>query len=128
MLLRALGVIRFSCSGLSIGFSLQGCAIFPNRFFMTGINLLFMKQNLSSSERIIRSGLGLVIVAVGIYGVFVNLWLGLFVLGAGVFTVYEGYAGWTLVAALADSWIRPDGGNLEMPGIGKQKQQAPGKN
>lgn len=86
-----------------------------------------MKQNLSRLDRIFRSGLGLVIVAVGIYGVFVNLWLGLFILGVGVFTVYEGYAGWTLVAVLAESWIRPDGGSLEMPGLPKPKKQAPEK-
>ena len=83
-----------------------------------------MKQNLSRTERILRAGLGLVVVAVGIYGVFVNLWLGLFVLGVGAFTVYEGYAGWTLVAILSESWIRPGGGNLDMPGIGKQKLPA----
>jgi hypothetical protein len=83
-----------------------------------------MKQNLSRAERILRTGLGLVIVAVGIYGVFVNLWLGLFVLGVGVFTVYEAYAGWTLVALMAESWIRPGGGNLEMPGIKKDKSPA----
>jgi hypothetical protein len=74
-----------------------------------------------------RTCLGLVILAVGIYGVFVNLWLGLFVLGVGVFTVYEGYAGWTLVALLTESWVRPGGGSLEMPGIKKPKRQAPEK-
>ena len=76
-----------------------------------------MKQNLSRAERIIRAGLGLVIVAVGLYGLLVNLWLGLFVLAVGAFTVYEGYAGWTLAAALAEAWIRPDGGSLDMPPI-----------
>jgi hypothetical protein len=45
----------------------------------------------------------------------------------GVFTVYEGFAGWTLVAMLTESWVRPDGGNLEMPGIMKGKRQAPKK-
>jgi hypothetical protein len=86
-----------------------------------------MKQNLSRSERIIRSSLGLVIVAAGVYGVFVNPWPGLFILGVGVFTVYEGYAGWMLVAALAESWIRPDGGNLEMLGLPRPKKKAPEK-
>ena len=82
---------------------------------------------MSRAERIIRACLGLVIVAVGVYGVFVSLWPGLFVLAVGVFTVYEGYSGWTFVAMLAESWIRPGGGSLEMPGIKKQKQQAPEK-
>jgi hypothetical protein len=86
-----------------------------------------MKQNLSRSERIIRSGLGLVIVAVGIYGVLVNLWLGLFILAVGAFTIYEGYAGWTLVAVLAEAWIRPGGGSLEMPPMKKPKKQVPEK-
>ena len=86
-----------------------------------------MKQYLSRTERILRAGLGLVVVAVGIYGVFVNLWLGLFVLGVGAFTVYEGFAGWTLVAALTESWVKPDGGSLEMPGIMKAKRPAPEK-
>jgi hypothetical protein len=76
-----------------------------------------MKQNLSRAERTGRTGLGLVIVAVGVYGLLVNLWLGLFVLGVGALTVYEGYAGWTFVAMLAEAWIRPEGGNLEMPPI-----------
>jgi Inner membrane protein YgaP-like, transmembrane domain len=83
-----------------------------------------MKQNLSRTERILRSGLGLVVVAVGVYGVFVNLWLGLFILGVGIFTVYEGYAGWTLVAVLTESWVKPEGGSLEMPGIMKGKKPA----
>jgi hypothetical protein len=68
--------------------------------------------------------MGLVILAVGIYGVMVNLWLGLFILGVGVFTVYEGYAGWTLVAVLTEAWIRPDGGNMEIPGLKEQKLPA----
>jgi hypothetical protein len=86
-----------------------------------------MKQNLSRTERIFRAGLGLVVVAVGIYGVFVNLWLGMFVLGVGIFTVYESFAGWTLVALLTESWVRPDGGNLEMPGLPRPKKQTPEK-
>ena len=86
-----------------------------------------MKQYLSRVERVIRTCLGLVVVAVGVYGVFVSLWLGLFVLGVGAFTVYEGLSGWTLVAMLTESWVRPDGGNLEMPGIMKGKRQAPEK-
>lgn len=83
-----------------------------------------MKQNLSRGDRKIRACMGLVILAVGIYGVMVNLWLGLFILGVGVFTVYEGYAGWTLVAVLTEAWIRPDGGNMEIPGLKEQKLPA----
>jgi hypothetical protein len=80
-----------------------------------------MKQYLSSRDRKIRAFLGLVIVAVGAYGLLVNLWLGLFVLGVGIFTIYEGITRWTLVAALADAWIRPEGGSLDMPGIKKER-------
>jgi hypothetical protein len=86
-----------------------------------------MKQNLSRGDRKIRACMGLIILAVGIYGVFVNLWLGLFVLAVGVFTVYEGYAGWTFVAALTEAWIRPYGGNMEIPGIKEKKSPAPEK-
>ncbi|HEY3273886.1 MAG TPA: DUF2892 domain-containing protein [Methanocella sp.] len=76
-----------------------------------------MKQNLSRTERILRTGLGFLIVAFGVFAILVNLWLGLIVLGVGVFTVFEGYMGWTLVGMLAEAWIKPDGGNLEMPSI-----------
>jgi len=67
-----------------------------------------MKQYLSGAERKVRSGLGIVIVAIGAYTILVNLWLGLFVLGVGAFTIYEGYAGWTLAAKLTEAWIKEE--------------------
>ncbi len=72
-----------------------------------------MKQNLSRNERILRTGMGLIIVAVGIYAVMVSLLPGLLVLGIGAFTVFEGCAGWALTGVLAEAWIKPDGGNIE---------------
>ena len=67
-----------------------------------------MRQMLSGPERAVRSGLGIVIVAIGAYTVLVNLWLGLFVLGVGAFTIFEGYKGWTLVAQLTEAWIKEE--------------------
>jgi hypothetical protein len=56
-----------------------------------------MKPNSGKPERIIRFGLGLVISAIGSYTLLVNLWLGVFIIGVGVFTVYEGLSGWTML-------------------------------
>jgi hypothetical protein len=86
-----------------------------------------MRQYLSRAERIIRACLGLVILAVGIYGMLISPWPGLLVIVVGAFTVFEGCTGWTFVAMLTETWVRPDGGNLEMPPIKKQKLPAPEK-
>jgi len=75
-----------------------------------------MRQMLSGPERVVRSGLGIVIVAIGAYAVLVNLWLGLFVLGVGAFTIFEGYKGWTLVAELTEAWIKEEVVPEEMVG------------
>lgn len=56
-----------------------------------------MKPNSGKAERIVRSGLGLVITAIGAFTLFANLWLGLFVVAVGLFTVYEGLSGWTML-------------------------------
>ena len=61
--------------------------------------------------------MGLIIVAVGIYGSMYNLPLGVFVLAVGGFTIFEGISGWTFVGSLANRWIRPEGGNLDMPDV-----------
>jgi hypothetical protein len=81
-----------------------------------------MKQILSRTERILRTLMGLIIVAVGVYGAMYNLPLGLFVLGAGVFTIFEGVTAWTLVGTLANAWIKPEGGSIELSGIKPQKR------
>jgi hypothetical protein len=72
-----------------------------------------MKQNLSRNGRILRTSMGLIIVAIGTYAALVNLLPGLLVLGVGAFTVFEGCAGWALTGVLAEAWIKPDGGNIE---------------
>jgi hypothetical protein len=81
-----------------------------------------MKQILSRTERILRTLMGLIIVAVGIYGVMYNPPLGLFVLAVGGFTILEGITGWTFVGSLANAWIKPEGGSLELSGVKPQKR------
>jgi|AGTN01.3.fsa_nt_gi Protein of unknown function (DUF2892). len=81
-----------------------------------------MEQILGRAERILRAGIGLVIVAIGIYTVAVNLMLGLFVIGVGAFTFFEGVKGWTLIYWLTNRWVTHGGGNLELSGIKPQKK------
>ncbi len=80
-----------------------------------------MKQIMSRTERILRAGMGLIIVAVGAYALTFNLLAGLIVLGAGIFTLYESYANWTLIYALTESWVKTDGsGGLELKRLKKE--------
>lgn len=65
--------------------------------------------------------MGLIIVPVGVYGFMFNWLLGLFVLGVGVFTIFEGVTGWTFVGTLARTWIRLEGGSLEMSRVMPEK-------
>ncbi len=81
-----------------------------------------MKQILSRSERILRTFMGLIIVAVGIYGSSYTLLLGLFVLAVGGFTIFEGITGWTFVGSLANRWIKPEGGSFEVPEVKWRKR------
>ena len=80
-----------------------------------------MERNLSGAERKVRLAMGLFIAAFGVYTLTLTLWLGLFIIAVGVFTAYEGYAGWTAVHALTKAWIRPEGGNIEVPHINSRK-------
>jgi len=57
---------------------------------------------------LLRIGGGLIILAIGIYAVFFSLLTGLLVIGVGLFTAFEGVAGWTLAAALTEAWIKPE--------------------
>jgi membrane-bound ClpP family serine protease len=86
------------------------------RYFLTFFHDIsessIMKQILSRTERILRAALGLIIVAVGVYALTFNLLSGLIVLGVGIFTLYESLANWTLIYALTESWVRPEGGGL----------------
>lgn len=79
-----------------------------------------MKQILSRRERILRAGLGLIVLAIGLYALTFNLLAALIVLGVGVFTIFESIANWTLIYALTDTWVRPEGGNLDMHWIRPQ--------
>lgn len=64
-----------------------------------------------------RACLGLFVVAIGAYALTFNLLAGLIVLGVGVFTVFEGIVNWTLIYALTDAWVRPEGGSIEVPNL-----------
>ena len=79
-----------------------------------------MEQILGRAERMLRAGIGLVIVAIGVYAVTVNLLLGLFVLGVGAFTIFEGVKGWTLIYELTNRWVTAGGdGGIEFRRIKK---------
>ncbi len=57
--------------------------------------------------------MGLMIVAVGVYTLFVSLWLGAFILAFGAFTVYEGVSGGRFCGRSGGHRLSPD--HLRLP-------------
>jgi hypothetical protein len=74
-----------------------------------------MKPNTGKAERMIRSGLGLLVTAIGAYTLFVNLWVGVFIVAVGVFTIGEGITGWTFLRAFWGTSSAP--GSTEVPEV-----------
>ena len=60
-----------------------------------------MKKNIGAADRMIRLGIGTLLVAVSIYVAWqINPWLGLIPLIIGAFLVYEAAIGWCALYAL----------------------------
>lgn len=52
-------------------------------------------------DRFIRMGIGMLLVAVGVYAAYrINVWIGALILLAGIFAFYEAAVGWCAVYAL----------------------------
>lgn len=79
--------------------------ITAHRYIAPGGDQPTMKPNLRRAERALWTLLGMVIVGVGVFGLLTNtsVWIAAFVVGVGLFTVYEGVSGWSLVRAVIRS-------------------------
>lgn len=75
--------------------------VIVNCFIRTRADIDLMRQNIGTPDRLIRLGIGIVLLAAGIYATYkINLWAGALIVLIGAFSIFEALYGWCAIYAL----------------------------